>query len=76
MANAEISRSPFTKEACPAYPLSTPGWPAYRNLDPPEDGFWEDDNLRKYRDYIVGTLLTAWKDLAPLVDEAVEHSPG
>ena len=73
--NVERYRSPFTKEARPAYPLSSRWWPAYRNLDPPKGRFWEDDNLKEYRDYIVETILTAWKDLAPLVDEAVGHPP-
>ena len=71
----ETYRSPFTKEACPAYPKSTHWWPAYRDLDPPEGRFWEDDNLMEYRNYIVETILTTWKDLAPLVDEAVGHPP-
>ncbi len=73
--NVERYRSPFTKEARPAYPQSTRWWPAYRNLDPPKGRFWEDDNLKEYRDYIVETILTTWKDLAPLVDEAVGHPP-
>lgn len=73
--NVENYRSFFTKEALPAYPRSTKWWPAIRNLDPPEDRFWEGDNLREYRKYIVETILTAWKDLAPLVDEAVGRRP-
>ena len=73
--NIERYRSPFTKEARPAYPESSNWWPAYRNLDPPKGRFWEDDNLQEYRTYIVETILTTWKDLAPLVDEAVGHPP-
>ena len=73
--SVESYRSPFTKEARPAYPQSSRWWPAYRSLDPPKDRFWEDDNLKEYRDYIVETILEAWKDLAPLVDEAVGHPP-
>ena len=73
--NVERYRSPFTKEARPAFPHSSRWWPAYRSLDPPEDRFWEGDNLQEYRDYIVETILTAWKDLAPLVDKAVCHPP-
>ncbi len=63
----------FTKEARPAYPHSSQGWPAYRNLDPPADKFWEGDNLEEYRRYLVETILRAWKDLAPIVDNAVGH---
>ena len=63
----------FTKEARPAYPHSSQGWPAYRNLDPPVDRFWEGSNLKEYRNYLVETILKAWKDLAPIVDEAVGH---
>ena len=73
--NVKSYRSPFTKEARPAYPRSTPWWPALRNLDPPKGRFWEDDNLKEYRKYIVETILTTWKDLAPLVDKAVGHPP-
>ncbi|MDE2715544.1 MAG: hypothetical protein OXI33_00820 [Chloroflexota bacterium] len=63
----------FTKEARPDYPLTSPRWPAWRHLDPPADRFWEGDNLKEYRNYLVGTILKAWKDLAPLVDKAVGH---
>ncbi len=73
--NVESYRSRFTKEARPAYPRSSPWWPAYRYLDPPKGRFWEEDNLKEYRNYIVETILTAWKDLAPLVDEAVGYPP-
>ncbi|MYB06592.1 MAG: hypothetical protein F4Y24_09595 [Gemmatimonadetes bacterium] len=66
----------FTKEARPDYPLSSPGWPAWRHLDPPADGFWEGDNLKEYRNYLVETILKAWRDLAPLVDKAVGHRSG
>jgi len=71
----EKYRSPFTKEAHPAFPQSNHWWPAYRNLEPPKGRYWEGDNLKEYRNYIVETILTAWKDLAPLVDEAVGHPP-
>lgn len=73
--NVESYRSPFTKEACPTYPRSSGWWPAYRYLGPPKGRFWEDDNLKEYRNYIVKTILTTWKDLAPLVDEAVGPPP-
>ena len=63
----------FTKERCRNYPLSKNWWPAYTIVDPPGDKFWEGDNLKKYRDYLVDTVLKAWKDLAPLVDKAVGY---
>ncbi|WP_419949296.1 hypothetical protein [Candidatus Palauibacter sp.] len=69
-------RTPFTKEARPAYPLSSPSWPAYRDADPPKGRFWEGDNLKEYREHLVETILAAWNDLAPLVDEAVGHRSG
>lgn len=64
---------PFTKEACHDYPKKLRLFPAFKNVEPPDDRFWEDDNLKKYRDFLVETILTAWKDLAPLVDKAVGH---
>ena len=69
----ERYRPPFTKEACHNFPRRTVWWPASMNVGPPDDRFWEGDNLKKYRDRLVGTILKAWKDLAPLVDEAVGH---
>ncbi len=71
--NVKEYRPPFTKEARPAFPLQSPWWPAYKDVEPPDDKFWEGDNLKKYRHYLVETILQAWKDLAPLVDEAVGH---
>lgn len=71
--NVNEYRPPFTKEARPGFPKQAQWWPAYRHLDPPGDGFWEDDNLKEYRNHLVETILQAWKELAPLVDEAVGH---
>ena len=71
--NVKRYRVPFTKEARPAYPSSSPWWPAYRNVDPPIGRFWEGDNLKEYRNCLVETILAAWNDLASLVDEAVGH---
>lgn len=65
-----VGRSPFDK-ARTDYRKSSKWWPAYRDVDPPADGFWEGDNLGRYRACLVETLLTAWTDLAPLVDEAL-----
>lgn len=64
-------REPFTKESRPAFPLSNSWLPAYKKVDPPDDRFWEGDNLKRYRTYLVETIFEAWRDLAPLVDEAV-----
>ena len=71
--NVKDYRVHFTKEARPDYPEATPWWPAYQYVDPPKDRFWEDENLKEYRDYLVETIFTAWNDLASLVDEAVGH---
>ena len=70
-SNAKHYKGPFTKEARPAFPLSSPWWLAYRQVDPPDGRFWEGDNLKQYRGYLVETILKAWENLAPLVDEAV-----
>ena len=65
---------PFTKEVCRHYPNRySVSYPAYKKVAPPVGKFWEGDNLKKYREHLVETILTAWKDLAPLVDEAVGH---
>ena len=71
--NVERYRHPFTKERCPSFPRQNAWWPAYANVDPPAGRVWEGDNLKEYRDYLVQIILKAWKDLAPLVDEAVGH---
>ena len=64
---------PFTKEACPDYPKCVGSYPAYKEVEPPNDGFWEDDNFKEYREHLVETIFKAWNDLAPLVDEAIGH---
>ena len=66
-------RVPFTKEARPAFPLQNTWWTAYKNVEPPVGKFWEDDNLKEYRNQLVETILQAWKDLAPLLDKAVGY---
>ena len=71
--NVERYRRPFTKNACPYYPHSRAWWPAYSYVDPPGGKFWEDDNLKEYREDLVKTILKAWNELAPLVDKAVGH---
>ena len=69
-------KPPFTREACPSFPKRSPHWPAFRDLEPPGDRFWEGDNLREYRDHLLISILKAWVDLAPLVDEAVGPESG
>ena len=71
--NDERYKAPFTREARPAYPRSSIWWPAFKDVDAPSDRFWEGDNLKVYRNHLVETILEAWRDLAPLVDEAVGH---
>ena len=74
--NEERYKWPFAEERRRAYPHQNLWWAAFAKLDPPTGRFWEDDNFNKYRDRLVDTLLTAWEDLAPLVDEAVGHPHG
>lgn len=69
----EHYRWPFTKEKPQGYPKQNSWWPAYAYVDPPVGRFWEGDNLKRYRERLVETLLDAWRNLAPLVDKAVGH---
>jgi len=71
--NVPEYREPFTREARPGFPLQSRWWPANKSVDPPDHRFWEGDNLKEYRNHLVKTILEAWKELAPLVDEAVGH---
>ena len=65
-------KQPFAKERRPNYPdQNAVWWPAFTHVDPPAGRFWEDDNLREYRDRLIEIIVEAWKYLAPLVDEAV-----
>lgn len=45
-------------------------WPMRRKVDPPVGNFWEGNGLEEYGNYVVQTVLNAWRDLAPLVDES------
>ena len=72
-AFGKVLEKAFPKEASPAFPRQYLPWVAFKNLDPPVGRFWEGDNLKEYRRYVVETILEAWKDLAPLVDRAVGH---
>ena len=74
--NVEEYKRPFTKEKCRTYPLQSPWWAAFTNVNPPRGKFWEGDNLKEYRNCLVQTILKAWEDLAPLVDKAVGHPRG
>ena len=67
----ERYRQPFTEETCPNYPHQNIWWPAFRRVGSPIGRFWEGDNLQEHRDSLVKTIVEAWRDLAPLVDEAV-----
>ena len=70
-ANRQRYGGPFTAAARPSYPCQSPEWAAYKKVEPPDDRFWEGDNLMDYRSHLVRTIFQAWTDLAPLVDEAV-----
>ena len=65
----------FIGELCPDYPHRSAWWAVYTHVEPPGGEFWEGENLKEYRRYLVETILKAWKDLAPLVDKAVAHPP-
>ncbi len=43
-------------------------WPFYLLVNRTDN--WEGDNFKTYRVRLINTLLDAWRDLAPLVDEA------
>ena len=70
--DVESYKTPFAKEKRPGY-RKAPLWAAYAYVDPPTGKFWEGDNLnlKEYRRYLVQTILDAWRDLAPLVDEGL-----
>lgn len=69
---AKARREVFTREALPNYPeRATPWWPVWLTIEGPSGRFWEGDGLKEYRHRVVDTVLSAWDDLAPLVDEAV-----
>ncbi len=69
---AKRYREVFTGKACANYPVRpNPWWPVRVMVEGPSGRFWEGDGLKKYRHRVVDTILSAWDDLAPLVDEAV-----
>lgn len=47
-------------------------WPKYRRVNPPGGKFWEGNNLKEHGHDVIKTVLKAWCDLAPLVNEAVK----
>lgn len=65
-------REVLTREAWPNYPEKPSSWwPVWVTIDGPSGRFWEGDGLKEYRRRVVDTVLKAWNDLSPLVDEAV-----
>ena len=67
----------FTKDKCSDYSGDEGGlkkwYLAYKKVEPPHE-FWKGNNLEEYGNFVIKTLLQAWSDLAPLVDEAVSQS--
>lgn len=64
----------FPAERCPSrYPKKSKWWLAYRHVGPPTGEYWESDVLKEHRDHVLDVILTAWRDLAPLVDEALQR---
>ena len=63
------------RQKTPEYPKrwhsAGSGQPMYKIIDPPSGNFWEGNNLEEYGHDVIKTVLKAWCDLAPLVDEAV-----
>ena len=47
----------FTRELCPDYPHRSAWWAAYTHVEPPGGEFWEGENLKEYRGYLVETIL-------------------
>ena len=69
---AKHCREGFTKKAHANYPGRPSSWWAiWASIEGPSGRFWEGDGLEKYRHRLVDTVLSAWNDLAPLVDKAV-----
>ena len=62
----------ITREACPSFPDRASWWPVRVTIGGPSGRFWEGDGLKEYRHRVVDRVLSAWNDLAPLVDEAVD----
>ena len=60
------------------YPVRKKSYPEYlmfRYLRHPDGNLWENEQLEAYGQSVITTVLEAWDDLAPLVDEAISHSP-
>ena len=69
---AKSHREVFAGETCPDYTgRPSSWWPVWAEIEGPSGRFWEGDGLEKYRHRLVDTVLSAWNDLAPLVDKAV-----
>ena len=69
---AKVESWPFDKKDHPDFPKKGESWPAYTySKQAPKDRFWEEDNLGEYRKELVKRMLTAWENLAPLVDRVI-----
>lgn len=67
-------REGFRTERClPRYPKNNKWWMAYREVGPPTGDYWEGEVLMEYHDQVLEAILETWRDLAPLVDEALRH---
>ncbi len=68
----KVESWPFDRKDHPDFPKKGVYWPAFTSSkQAPKHGFWEGDKLKHYRKTLVKTMLTAWKELAPLVDKAI-----
>ena len=50
---------------------TTYGYPMYKYLPPPQGNLGEGNNLEKHGHEVIETVIKAWCDLAPIVDETV-----
>ncbi len=55
------------------FPKSEAGLPAYAYVEGPRSEYWRGENLKDYRKALIERLLSAWRELSPLVDKAVGH---
>lgn len=65
----------FSSESCREdYPNRSNHWPVYDYVEVPQGEFWEGDNIATHRKHVIELILNAWRDLAPLVDEALDRA--
>ena len=62
-------------EDYPEQKRNEPEYPMFMYLPQPDGNLWENDQLEAHGQSVITTVLKAWDDLAPLVDEAISHSP-